>query len=68
MDSILTIALIVYSIWAIYSGYKVVSGRSEYLDRKVFPNVIFKFVLSVIVGYVVGVIYFFLIILRLIFR
>ena len=57
MDT-LTIVILIYSVWAFYSGWKVLTGRSEFLDRKAFPSVMLKIVLSFVVGSVYGVIYF----------
>lgn len=56
--------LILYTIWAIYSGYKVISGRSEWLDRRAPLNIIVKLVLSVAVGYVVAAFYLIYLILK----
>lgn len=52
-----TVLILTYTLWAIYSGYKVLSGRSEWLDRSAPLNIIVKIALSVIVGYVVAVFY-----------
>ena len=55
---ILTIVILIYSVWAFYSGWKVLTGRSEFLDQKTFPSISLKCVLSILVGSVYGVIYF----------
>lgn len=52
-----TLLILAYTAWAIYSGYKVLSGRSEWLDRKAPLNMIVKIVLSVVVGYVIAAFY-----------
>ena len=49
-----TVLILAYTAWAIYSGYKVLSGRSEWLDRRAPLNMIVKIALSVVVGYVIG--------------
>lgn len=52
-----TVLILAYTVWAIYSGYKVLSGRSEWLDRRAPLNMIVKIVLSVAVGYVIAAFY-----------
>lgn len=64
MDGTLTIVLLAYTVWAIYSGYKVLSGRSEWLDRRAPLNMIVKIILSVVVGYFVAAFYLVYLILK----
>ena len=64
MDGIVIIIVLIYTAWAIYSGYKVVSGRSEWLDRKEPASMIVKFGLALILGYFIGAFYFFYLILK----
>ena len=52
-----TVLILAYTAWAIYSGYKVLSGRSEWLDRRAPLNMIVKIALSVVVGYVIAAFY-----------
>lgn len=59
------IILIVYTAWAIYSGYKMVSGRNEWLDRKAPVNIAVKAVVCVVVGYIIAAFYFIYLILKL---
>lgn len=59
-----TVLILAYTAWAIYSGYKVLSGRSEWLDRRAPLNVIVKIVLSIVVGYVIAAFYLIYLILR----
>lgn len=59
-----TILILAYTIWAVYSGYKVVSGRFEWLDRKAPLNIIVKFVLSVALGYVIAAFYLIYLVLK----
>ena len=61
MDKLLILA---YTAWAIYSGYKVLSGRSEWLDRRAPLNIIVKIVLSVVAGYVIAAFYLIYLILK----
>lgn len=65
---IVTILIIAYSAWAIYSGFKVLTGRSAWLDTKAPINMIVKILLSVVVGYVIGAFYLIYLILKLIFH
>ncbi len=67
-NSAVVIIVLIYSAWAIYSGFKVLTGRSTWLDTKVPVNMIVKIVLSVVVGYVIGVFYLIYLILKLIFH
>lgn len=59
-----TVLILAYTAWAIYSGYKVLSGRSEWLDRRAPLNMIVKIALSVIVGYVIAAFYLIYLILK----
>lgn len=59
-----TVLILAYTAWAIYSGYKVLSGRSEWLDRRAPLNMIVKIALSVVVGYVIGAFYLIYLILK----
>lgn len=67
-NSVIAIIVIIYSAWAIYSGFKVLTGRSAWLDTKAPVNMIVKIVLSVVVGYMIGVFYLIYLILKLIFH
>lgn len=67
-NSVVTIILIIYSIWAIYSGWKVISDRSVWLDTKAPVNTIVKIILSIALGYVIGAFYLIYLILKLIFH
>lgn len=59
-----TVLILAYTVWAIYSGYKVLSGRSEWLDRRAPMNMIVKIALSVVVGYVIAAFYLIYLILK----
>ena len=52
---------VVYMLWAIYSGYKVMSRRANWQQM----NVVVKVILTVVVGYVVGAFYLLYLILKL---
>mgnify|MGYP004638225675 CR=1 FL=1 len=67
-NSVIAIIVVLYSAWAIYSGWKVITGRSAWLDTKAPVNVIVKILLSVFIGYVIGVFYLIYLILKLIFH
>lgn len=66
MDGLIPILIIAYTAWAIYSGFKIVSGRSEWLDRKEPINIIVKVLACIVVGYIVGAFYLIYLILKLI--
>ncbi len=59
-----TVLILAYTAWAINSGWKVVSGRSEWLDRKAPLNMIIKIVLSIALGYVIAAFYLIYLILK----
>ena len=52
---------VVYTLWAIYSGYKVMSRLANWQQM----NVVVKVILTVVVGYVVGAFYLLYLILKL---
>lgn len=52
-----TLLAIIYMMWAVYSGYKVVSGRNEWLDSKAPASIVVKMVLSIAIGTLIGSIY-----------
>lgn len=51
------LVFVLYSAWAVYSGNKMISGRVEWLEESGALNKICKAVVSLLVGYVVGVFY-----------
>lgn len=57
---------IAFEIWALYSGYKLLSGRSAWLDEKKFPNMLVKFILCVVVGNIVAPFYFFFFMIKVV--
>lgn len=59
-----TVLILAYTAWAIYSGYKVLSGRSEWLDRRAPLNMVVEIALSVVVGYVIAAFYLIYLILK----
>lgn len=59
-----TVLILAYTAWAIYSGWKVLSGRIEWLDRKAPLNMIIKFILSIAIGYVIAVFFLIYLILK----
>ena len=54
-----TILVIAYLAWSLYSGWKFLTGRNEWLDQPKLPNKLAKFFVSGLVGVFVGVFYFF---------
>lgn len=60
----LEIIAIAYTVWAVYSGYKVLSGRNEWLDRRAPVNMIVKILLSLVVGYFIAAFYLIYLILK----
>lgn len=64
-NGVIAIIVLIYSVWAIYSGFKVLTGRSVWLDTKAPVNMIVKILLSVVIGYVIGVFYLIYLIFKL---
>ena len=56
--------IIAYTIWAVYSGYKFLSGRNEWLDRRAPACIAVKCVLSLVVGYFIAAFYLMYLILK----
>ena len=48
------VIFIVYSAWSLYSGYKWLNGRYEWLEQKEPTNQVCKALATVAVGYVIG--------------
>lgn len=59
-----TVLVLAYTAWAVYSGYRVLSGRVEWLDRRAPINMIVKIALSFAVGYVIAAFYLIYLILK----
>lgn len=59
-----TVLILAYTAWAVYSGYKVLSGRSEWLDRRAPLNIAVKIALSIVIGYVIAAFYLIYLILK----
>lgn len=51
------ILVLIYTAWAIFSGFKVISGRNAWLDTKKPVNIIVKILLSILIGYVIAAFY-----------
>lgn len=59
-----TLIVLAYTAWAFYSGYKILSGRSEWLDRRAPLNIACKLALSVVLGYFIAAFYLIYLILK----
>lgn len=57
MDPLELIIIVGYIAWAFFSGFRFVTGFSEWLDAPVMPNRLVKIIVSGIVGAVIGVFY-----------
>lgn len=64
----MTIIVVLYSIWAVYAGYQVLSGKSAWLDDDAPLNKIVKIILSFLLGYVIGAFYFIYLIVRIVWH
>jgi uncharacterized membrane protein YwzB len=70
MDSelVISIIVIVYMIWAIYSGWKFINGRFDFLEKKEAQYKILKVIIAILIGIVYGFINMFIALLKWIFR
>lgn len=68
MDALFTLIILGYSIWGFYVGRKFLSGRFAWLEKQKPLNKIVKFILSVIVGFYIGVAYFIYSVVKLVCR
>lgn len=62
------ILILIYEVWAIFSGYRTISGKSYWLDDRKPFNIIVKFILCWFIGNIIGAFYIFYLIVRLILR
>ena len=49
----ITLIVIAYTAWAIYSGWKFMSGRVAYLEQPGVLNIVLKALCAILVGYVI---------------
>ncbi len=61
------ILICIYVCWGIYSGFKVLSGRIAWLDKKKPLNLIVKLILSFLLGIVIGAFYLIYLIFKILF-
>lgn len=59
-----TLIALIYTGWAFYSGWKVLTGRNAWLDAPELPNKIAKALLSVLLGWVIGAFYLIYLLLK----
>ncbi len=64
----LNIILIIYALWAYYSGWKWISGRFAFLEKEDVQYKILKAILGFCVGCVIGAFYLLYMVLKLVFR
>ncbi len=60
-----TLLAVGYLLWSFYSGWKFLTGRSEWLDSHELINRIAKIALSIAVGYIIGAFYAIYLLLKL---
>lgn len=59
------ILLLVYIVWSTYAGWKVISGRVEWLERNETVNRIVKALIALVLGQFIGAFYLIYLILKL---
>lgn len=59
------ILVLIYEAVAIFSGYRVLSGRSEWLDTPAPLNAIVKFVVCLVVGNFIAAFYVVILMVKL---
>ncbi len=57
-----------YCLWAIHVGQRILSYRSEWLDRPAFLNRFVKYTLCFIIGWIVAGFYLFWLIFKFVCR
>ena len=62
------VLFLIYEVWAVYSGYKVMTGRSKWLEQDKPLNKIVKFGICLLLGNFVAVFYIFVVLTKLIIR
>lgn len=60
-----TLIFILYSAWALFSGYKVINGRFNWLEQKEPANRVCKALAVLGAGYVVGAFYIVWLVIKL---
>jgi len=60
-----SLIFLIYTIAALFSGYRVISGRSYWLDKKSPLNFIVKIILSLFLGYIIAFFYLIYLIFKL---
>ena len=58
------VLIIIYLIWAIYAGWRLVTGKSVWLDYKTPVSMICKFIVAFFVGGVAGIFYLIYLVFR----
>ena len=62
------IIFLVYSVWALYSGYKMINGKYEWLERQETTNRVCKWLVILGAGYVIGAFYLVWAVIKFAFR
>ncbi len=62
------VLLLIYMVWSTYAGWRVLSGRSEWLERDATLNKVVKVIVCFFVGQIIGAFYLIYLILKLVFR
>ena len=68
MNSTEIVLIIIYEGLSIFSGYRILSGRSEWLDTPAPLNAIVKFVVCLLVGNLIAAFYVAILIFKLAFK
>lgn len=62
------IIFLVYSVWAVYSGYKMINGKYEWLECQKTLNKVCKWFVILGAGYVIGAFYLVWMVIKLALR
>lgn len=60
--------LLIYMVWSTYAGWKVLSGRSEWLEKDATLNKVVKVIVCFFVGQIIGAFYLIYWIMNLVVR
>lgn len=67
-DTVIYLLVVAYCVWAIYSGWKIINGRFEFLEEECALNKILKILTVLVVGSVFGLINMLILVFKGIFK
>jgi len=62
-----TVIILLYAVWALYAGLRVMKGRIPWCEEPKLPNRVVKIVVSFLIGSAIGAFYLVFLIFMLLF-